>query len=138
MNVEHGMQCFAKVHFPESGVQTYCLITHVKEDIYRICDHPTCAEDQVLYGDCAKMKKVGHEEYEFQQVVSKGGLTFAQYIVNDNIISKMTALLDKLVNSNGYWQRDFGGLLTLYFDVKVFDPISDLEAIIKDTKELGP
>lgn len=137
MNVENGPEIFAKVHFPECGVQTHCLIKHVKDDIYRICDHPTFAEDQVLYGDCAKMLKVDDQEYESQQVVSKSDLKFAQYIVNDKVIPEITALLDKLAHSNGYWQRDFGGLLTLYFDAEVFDPISDLEVIIGNTKELA-
>jgi len=121
----------ARIAFPESGVELNCLIRHVNDDIYRICEHPTFAEDQVLFGDLARMLKNSNEVYEFQEVVSRSKLKLVQYTINVEIALEIEEILDETMRSNGYWQRDFGGFLSLYYDARVFDPRSDLETIFK-------
>ncbi|GLQ35981.1 hypothetical protein GCM10007939_22650 [Amylibacter marinus] len=60
------MKLLARITIPECGVQLDCMIKHVNDDIYRICEHPTFAEDQVLYADCVRMLKLGDQNYDFQ------------------------------------------------------------------------
>ncbi len=135
MNQKSAPEIDARITFPECGVQLNCLIRHISNDIYRVCEHPTFAEDQMQFGDCAKIRKIDDQNYEFQEVTSKSDLSFVQYVINDEIMLEIGRILEKTVRSNGYWQRDFGGLLTLYFDAKLFDPRLDLETLIEKYKE---
>ena len=131
MNQEVNSEIDAVISFPECGVELTCLIRQVKDDIFRICEHPTFVEDQVAYGDCARMLKIDDQNYEFQEITSKSGLNFVQYFINDEIFLEIAGILDKTQRSKGYWQRDFGGILSLYFDAEIFDPRSDLETLFK-------
>lgn len=131
MNENSNPKIEAVISFPKSGVQLNCLIRPLNDDIYRICEHPCFAEEQVGYGDCARLLNTGEQNYEFQEVTSKNSLKFVQYIINDEIFLEIEGILSKTVYANGYWQRDFGGILSLYFDDEKFDPRSELETLLK-------
>ena len=133
MSQETDTEIDARITFPECGVELNCLIRHVVDDIYRICEHPTFAEDQVSFDDCAKMLNMGDQNFEFQEVTSKSNLKFAQYYINDEVSLMIAGLLEKTVRSNGYWQTDFGGCLSVYYDAEIFDPRPDLEALFQTT-----
>lgn len=132
MNQYSNSEIDAVISFPECNVELTCLIRQLKDDIYRICEHPTFAEDQMGYGDCARLLKIDDRNYEFQEITSKGGLQFVQYIINEEIFSVIGGILDKTLSSNGYWQTDFGGILSVYFEPQNFDPRPDLESLFKE------
>ncbi len=135
MNQQTAPEIDARITFPECGVQLNCLIRHIRDDIYRVCEHPTFAEDQMRYGDRVRIRKIDDQDYEFQEVASRSGLRFAQYIINDEISLEIGGILDKTVRSNGYWQRDYGGILSLYYDAELFDPRLYLETLFEKYKK---
>lgn len=135
MNRKTASEIDARITFPECGVQLNCLIKHIGDDIYRVCEHPTFAEDQIGFGDCAKIRQIDDQNYEFQEVASRSGLRFSQYVINDEILLQIQEILDKIGRTNGYWQIDCGGILYLYYDADVFDPRSDLETLFEKHKE---
>lgn len=62
-------------------------------------------------------------------------MRFFQYIINDEIFLQIGKILDKIGRTNGYWQRDFGGILSLYYDAELFDPRQDLETLFEKYKK---
>ena len=125
----------ARITFPEVGVRLNCRIRQVSDDIYRVCEHPTFAEDQMKFDDLVRIQRTDDQNYEFQEVTLKSPLTFVQYNVDEEVMLAIGKVLDKTIRSNGYWQRDFGGILTLYYDAELFDPRLDLEILFKEFNE---
>ena len=118
----------------DGDIRFECLIRHLDHDVYRICEHPILVEDQFLFGDCVRLRKIDEKSFEFLDVTSKSDLEFVQYIVGEPVAQDIEPILDQVSRANGYWQRDFGGVLSLYYNRTKFDPTSELDVVLAKHK----
>lgn len=83
------------------------------------------------YGDLIRCRDLGQDRLEFVEVVELSGLQHVQYVLSQAAIGSegTEAILTEVLLDGGFWQRDFGGVLSLFFRPGGFDPRAAVEAL---------
>jgi len=98
---------------------------------YRLLEHPIFSE-RVKYGDIVELKKMADDRYSLVRVAKPSSLVKAEFILTALAEKKpsLINILQKLMDANGYWQRDFGGLLFVFYHPEVYNPVDDILAVV--------
>ena len=82
------------------------------------------------YRDLVELEEMGPGEYRFVRVLKRARFRRFQYILSsnpENDAADIQPLLSKVEDLGGYWERVFGGVLTVWLPTGcTFDPTDDL------------
>ena len=114
--------------FPSEGLTIEVGVSVESHGLYRLQEHPVFAVS-AAYGDLIRCRDLGDGHLEFLAVVEGGELERVDYVLAQSVVESagVVAVLAKVVANDGYWQRYFGGCLTVYFRADRYDPRADLE-----------
>ena len=121
------------ITFPNNVTEDIAL-TPVEGGQYRAECSCFMGEPQVFYGDVIEIKPTGERSGKFLRVVKWSGLRVSCHIIGKSIIVSdlLQALLDKIMQVGGNWERVFGGVLLVHLPESVaLDVDSELQAIAK-------
>lgn len=91
----------------------------VGPNLYQLLESLTFDETP-QYGDLIYAEQIDDGKLRFCHVEIKGNLKVEKFISSPAAITseRVTNLLIKLTEKGGYWQQDFGGILTLGFEAE--------------------
>ena len=97
---------------------------------FQLLEHPIFSET-VQFGDTVDLAKVTDTEYELIRIVQPSKLKKLGLVlpVEWEKEQECQNILDKVTENKGYWQRDFGGLLFIFYDPELYCPMKDFEAM---------
>ena len=118
----------ASLVFPKEGVTTTVRVELEGEGLYRLREHPPFVES-ASYGDLVRGIELDDGSVEFVAVVERSKLVGVHGLMSREQIDSpaLSAVLSRVLESGGYWQRDFGGYLSVFFDPERYDPRPELE-----------
>ena len=116
--------------FPSEGLTTGVQVSNEGDALYRLREHPLLSE-QAAYGDLIRCRDLGDDQLEFLEVVEASDLERVDYVLSLSLIESagVAVVLAKVMETGGFWQRDFGGCLTIFFHTDRYDPRDGLEKV---------
>ena len=122
----------ASLVFPD-GLTEGVIVTRESERLYWLEEQPIFS-DAAQYGDLIRCSKLGENRFEFQEVVEQNSLKRYSGIFSSELLDapEVREVLERIMSSGGYWQRDMGGCLSVFFDPRVYDPKRDLKRALHD------
>jgi len=104
------------LHIDEEQLSDQVYVENKGSGFYRLLEHPVFSE-LVKYDDVVELKKMTDGSYTLIQVVKPSVLVKAEFVLAAKAEKTvlLTNILQKVMDTNGYWQRDFGGLLFVFF-----------------------
>ncbi|WP_020405020.1 hypothetical protein [Hahella ganghwensis] len=122
--------------FANEGLTTSVMVRELPDGFFKLMEHPIFSES-AKYGDVVELTRTKSDKYEFVRVVES-----SEYLMEDFVLpleiaesNKLTSILDKLTNSGGFWQRDFGGWLVVFYLANKYDPRRDIKSIYNHTQQ---
>jgi hypothetical protein len=88
----------------------------------------------VFYGDVIEINPTGKNSAEFVRVVKRSGFRVSCRLIGQETIESpfFQALLDKIMQLGGNWERAFGGVLIVHLPTGVdFDLDRELQTIAR-------
>lgn len=121
--------------FPD-GLETPVEVLCVGDGLYRLCEQPFLSES-ARYGDLIRAMVIDDGRLELREVVEPGHLMMATYLLSSSFIDSdaMKRILDEIMATDGFSQRDLGGCLAVFFDADAYDPRPDIDRMCRTWKE---
>ena len=121
------------ISFPDDITEDLPL-THVEGNQYRVEFSSLLADPRVFYGDVIEIKPTGKNSAEFARVVKRSGFRVSCRLIGQETIESpfFQALMDKIMQLGGNWERAFGGVLIVHLPTGVdFDLDRQLQTIAR-------
>ncbi len=117
-----------RVEFEDWGSEAL-LASRMAPGLYLLHHQPIFTE-LANYGDLIRAEETGADCIRYVETEMRNSLSR----LGDGMILTMQqrnnpglqAVLDRIMETGGYWQIDFGGLLTVWFDDGRYNPAQDL------------
>jgi hypothetical protein len=119
-----------QIEFPRERFTTSVEVKVLDGDTYELLEHPGFAEAN--YGDVISAVEMQPGHLQFRRVIRKSPLTMAAYGLSSRVnveSQELSDILEKVMQTGGFWQCDLGGLLWVFFDPGRFDPRGQIDAI---------
>src|ERR1051325_10885846 len=103
------------VFFEEDGATAECELLKLSDNIYRV-EQVVPFIELVSYHDTIETTTSVDGSLIFRRVVKKSDYTKYDYAVSKKVAesAELRAVLDRVTQLGGYWERMFGGLLFVF------------------------
>lgn len=116
------------IEFPQDSTTIGALVTEIGPALYRLDSVPLMV-DSASFRDIFEAERLDGGKLRFLRVVEKSNWRTYSWLLPQDVVEKLTttALLDRVTEQGGHWERVFGGVLFICLPSEVeWDPSPEI------------